>query len=36
MTAQVVGPGEGQRRYTARGSVMYFKALAEQDGGDFP
>ena len=35
MTAQVVGPGEGQRRYTARGSVMYFKALAEQDGGDF-
>jgi hypothetical protein len=36
MTAQVVRPGEGQRRYTARGSVMYFKALAEQDGGDFP
>lgn len=35
MTALVVGPGEGQRRYTARGSVMYFKALAELDGGDF-
>jgi mannose-6-phosphate isomerase-like protein (cupin superfamily) len=30
----VVGRGEGQRRYTARGSVMLFKALAEQDGGD--
>ncbi len=35
MTAQVVGPGEGRQRYTARGSVMYFKALAEQDSGDF-
>jgi mannose-6-phosphate isomerase-like protein (cupin superfamily) len=31
----VVGPGEGRRRFTARGSVMLFKALAEQDGGDF-
>jgi mannose-6-phosphate isomerase-like protein (cupin superfamily) len=31
----VLGRGEGQRRYTARGSVMFFKALAEQDGGDF-
>jgi mannose-6-phosphate isomerase-like protein (cupin superfamily) len=30
----VVGRGEGQRRYTARGSVMLFKALAEQDDGD--
>ena len=35
MAARVVGPGAGERRYTARGSVMYFKALAEQDGGDF-
>jgi len=34
MSAGVVGRGEGQRRYTARGSVMFFKALAEQDGGD--
>jgi mannose-6-phosphate isomerase-like protein (cupin superfamily) len=31
----VLGRGEGRRRYTARGSVMLFKALAEQDGGDF-
>jgi quercetin dioxygenase-like cupin family protein len=30
----VLGRGEGARRYTARGSVMLFKALAEQDGGD--
>jgi mannose-6-phosphate isomerase-like protein (cupin superfamily) len=30
----VVGRGEGQKRYTARGSVMLFKALAEQDDGD--
>jgi mannose-6-phosphate isomerase-like protein (cupin superfamily) len=35
MSTRVVGPGEGERRYTARGSVMLFKALAEQDGGDF-
>jgi mannose-6-phosphate isomerase-like protein (cupin superfamily) len=32
---EVVGKGEGQREFTARGSVMFFKALAEQDGGDF-
>ncbi|HEX3488088.1 MAG TPA: cupin domain-containing protein [Streptosporangiaceae bacterium] len=32
---QVVGKGEGQREFTARGSVMFFKAIAEQDGGDF-
>jgi mannose-6-phosphate isomerase-like protein (cupin superfamily) len=31
----VLGPGEGGRRFTARGSVMLFKAMAEQDGGDF-
>jgi mannose-6-phosphate isomerase-like protein (cupin superfamily) len=35
MIVGVVGPGEGSRRYTARGSVMFFKAVAEQDGGDF-
>ena len=34
MTAEVLGRGEAQKRYTARGSVMLFKALAEQDGGD--
>ena len=34
MNTGVVGPGVGERRYTARGSVMFFKALAEQDGGD--
>ncbi|MGO8871131.1 MAG: cupin domain-containing protein [Acidimicrobiales bacterium] len=35
MVDAVVGRGEGARRFTARGSVMLFKALAEQDGGDF-
>ncbi|MFZ0171686.1 MAG: cupin domain-containing protein [Acidimicrobiales bacterium] len=30
----MTGRGEGQQRYTARGSVMLFKALAEQDNGD--
>ena len=30
----VLGPGEGGARYSARGSVMYFKALASQDDGD--
>jgi mannose-6-phosphate isomerase-like protein (cupin superfamily) len=34
MGAGVIGPGEGQRQYTARGSVMFFKAVAEQNGGD--
>lgn len=34
MTSGVIGRGEGERRYSARGSEMYFKALAEQDGGD--
>jgi mannose-6-phosphate isomerase-like protein (cupin superfamily) len=28
------GRGEGHRRYEARGSVMLFKAIAEQNGGD--
>ena len=35
MTNRVLRRGEGEKRYTARGSVMFFKALAEQDGGDF-
>jgi mannose-6-phosphate isomerase-like protein (cupin superfamily) len=35
VSTRIVGPGEGEKRYTARGSVMFFKALAEQDGGDF-
>jgi mannose-6-phosphate isomerase-like protein (cupin superfamily) len=35
MTVRALGRGEGERRYSARGSVMFFKALAEQDGGDF-
>ena len=35
MGTRIVGRGEGEKRYTARGSVMFFKALAEQDGGDF-
>ncbi len=30
----VLGPGEGHARYSARGSVMYVKALAELDDGD--
>ena len=35
MATRVLGRGEGAKRYRARGSVMFFKALAEQDGGDF-
>jgi mannose-6-phosphate isomerase-like protein (cupin superfamily) len=35
MRSGVIGRGEGEKRYSARGSVMFFKALAEQDGGDF-
>jgi mannose-6-phosphate isomerase-like protein (cupin superfamily) len=35
MATRVLGRGEGAKRYSARGSVMLFKALAEQDGGDF-
>jgi mannose-6-phosphate isomerase-like protein (cupin superfamily) len=34
MGPRVIGRGEGQKRYTARGSVMMFKALAELDDGD--
>ncbi len=32
---EAVRRGQGVRQYTARGSVMFFKAVAEQDGGDF-
>jgi mannose-6-phosphate isomerase-like protein (cupin superfamily) len=32
---RVIGRGEAEKRYNARGSVMFFKALAELDGGDF-
>lgn len=35
MTTPVLGRGEGLRRYTARGSVMLFKALGAADSGDF-
>jgi mannose-6-phosphate isomerase-like protein (cupin superfamily) len=35
MIAGVVGRGEGEKQYSARGSVMFFKAVAEQNGGDF-
>ena len=34
MAVRVLGRGESQRQYTARGSLMFFKALAEQDDGD--
>jgi len=30
-----LGSGEGEKRFSARGSVMFFKAVAEQNGGDF-
>jgi mannose-6-phosphate isomerase-like protein (cupin superfamily) len=32
---RVVGRGQGLARYTARGSVMLFKAVADADNGDF-
>jgi mannose-6-phosphate isomerase-like protein (cupin superfamily) len=32
---RIIGRGEAEKRYTARGSEMFFKAVAEQDGGDF-
>jgi mannose-6-phosphate isomerase-like protein (cupin superfamily) len=35
VSTRVLQRGEGTRRYSARGSVMLFKALAEQDAGDF-
>lgn len=34
MAASVIGRGEGAERYSARGSVMFFKALAREDDGD--
>jgi mannose-6-phosphate isomerase-like protein (cupin superfamily) len=35
VVTRVVGRGEAERQYAARGSMMFFKAVAEQDGGDF-
>ena len=35
MMTRILGRGESEKQYTARGSVMNFKALAELDGGDF-
>jgi mannose-6-phosphate isomerase-like protein (cupin superfamily) len=35
MIVGTVGRGEGHATYTARGSVMLFKAVAAQDDGDF-
>jgi mannose-6-phosphate isomerase-like protein (cupin superfamily) len=35
MITRILARGEGQKRYSARGSIMLFKALAEQDDGDF-
>jgi mannose-6-phosphate isomerase-like protein (cupin superfamily) len=34
VSARTIGPGEGHKIYTARGSMMFFKALAEDDDGD--
>lgn len=34
MPAEVLGPGQGHECYSARGSVMHFKALARLDDGD--
>ena len=35
MARQVIGAGGWRDRYTARGSVMLFKAVAADDDGDF-
>ena len=35
MIAGVIGRGQGEKQYSARGSLMFFKAVAEQNGGDF-
>src|SRR5207247_11001245 len=35
MAGEVIGPGGWRDRYTARGSVMLFKAVASDDDGDF-
>jgi|ERR1700678_2194208 mannose-6-phosphate isomerase-like protein (cupin superfamily) len=34
MVTRAFGPGEGVQRYSARGSEMFFKAVAELDNGD--
>ena len=36
MISDVIGPGEAAKQYRARGSVMFFKALAEQDDATSP
>jgi mannose-6-phosphate isomerase-like protein (cupin superfamily) len=35
MSSRVIRPGAGTRTYRARGSAMFFKALADEDDGDF-
>jgi mannose-6-phosphate isomerase-like protein (cupin superfamily) len=35
MGARVLGPGEGAKEYSARGSHMFFKAIGELDDADF-
>jgi mannose-6-phosphate isomerase-like protein (cupin superfamily) len=35
MAGEVIGPGGWRDRYTARGSLMLFKAVAADDDGDF-
>ena len=35
MNAHILGRGEGERIYSARGSDMFFKAIAEHNDGDF-
>ncbi len=34
MRAEVLRPGQGHEHYSARGSLMHFKALARLDDGD--
>lgn len=34
MAGSVIGRGEGAERYSARGSMMFFKALGREDDGD--
>ncbi len=34
MSSRALRRGEGEKQYTARGSLMLFKALADQDDGD--
>jgi mannose-6-phosphate isomerase-like protein (cupin superfamily) len=34
VSSRILRRGEAHKQYTARGSVMFFKALADQDDGD--